>query len=72
MITSDRIGSAFMPIVTVAAFVFLVTFVYGVISHDEYDDDDTITITFKCSQVLNFPEQYEAFVVEQCRKIRRK
>lgn len=72
MITSDRVSGVFMPIVTAAAFIFLVTFVYGVISHDEYDDDDTVTITFRCSQVLGAPEQYEVFVVEQCRKIQRK
>lgn len=60
-----------MPIVAIAAFVFLVTFVYGVLSHDEFDDDDTVTITFNCTQVLNAEIHYPPFVVEQCRKLKK-
>lgn len=67
----DRVGNIIMPIVGIAAFVFLVTFVYGVLSHDEFDDDDTVTITFNCSQVLSAEIQYPTFVVEQCRKLRK-
>ena len=71
MISPERIGSAFMPIITVMAFMFLVTFVYGLLSRDRFEDD-TITITYKCSNVLSAEEQYPLYVVQQCRKLRSK
>lgn len=67
----ERIGGVFMPIVLVVMFVFLVTFVYGVVTNKAYEDeDDTVTITFNCGQVLAMEEQYPPFVVTQCKKLK--
>ena len=63
-------GSIIMPMILMMAFIFMVTFVYGIVNNKDYYDDDTVTITFNCSQVLNAEEQYPQFVVAQCRKIK--
>ena len=72
MMTPERIGSAVMPVVTIAASIFLVTFVYGILSHSDFEDDDTVTVSFSCAQVLGAEEQYPVFVVQQCKKLRNK
>jgi|LauGreDrversion4_2_1035121.scaffolds.fasta_scaffold3889945_1 hypothetical protein len=66
----ERMGSIIMPMILVMAFIFMVTFVYGIVNNKDYYDDDTVTITFNCSQVLSAEEQYPQFVVAQCRKIK--
>lgn len=66
----ERMGSIIMPVILVMAFIFMVTFVYGVVSNKDYDDDDTVTITFNCTQVLSAEEHYPEFVSSQCRKIK--
>jgi hypothetical protein len=66
----ERMGSIIMPMILMMAFIFMVTFVYGIVNNKDYYDDDTVTITFNCSQVLSAEEQYPQFVVAQCRKIK--
>ena len=69
MINSDRIGGIFMPIVTLLVIVFLIFFIYGLMKNDRFNDEDTITITFSCPEVLSAGEQYPSYVVAQCRKL---
>jgi hypothetical protein len=39
------------------------------VKNDRFNDEDTITITFSCPEVLSAEEQYPSYVVTQCRKL---
>ena len=59
------------PIVLILSGIFFISAIIGWTSNfDEIYDDDTVTITFQCSQVLSANSVYPEFVIEQCNKVR--
>lgn len=58
------------PVLLLLCMVFFTALLIGWTSNFDNYDDDTVTITFRCSQVLSFPNSYPEFVVDQCTKAR--
>jgi hypothetical protein len=67
----NRLLSLLYPLFLISGIVFVLGLVYGFIMHDEYDEDDEVTITFNCSQVLGSQNNYPEFVINQCKQLRR-
>jgi hypothetical protein len=69
--TPARASSLVLPFMIIMAVIFLVSNIYHYFTNDdEYDDDDTVTISFNCTQVLGSQNNYPEFVVQQCRQLR--
>jgi hypothetical protein len=69
--TPARASSLVLPFMIIMAVIFLVSNIYHYFANDdEYDDDDTVTISFNCTQVLGSQDNYPEFVVQQCRQLR--
>ena len=67
-----RMASLIQPIFVMMLIFFVFVFIYGFFMHDEYDDDDEVTITFNCTQVLGAQNQYPDFVINECKKVRKR
>jgi uncharacterized membrane protein len=65
-------ASLVQPIFVMMIIMFVFVFIYGFFMHDEYDDDDEVTITFNCTQVLGAQNQYPDFVINECKKVRKR
>lgn len=67
----SRASSLMLPVIAVLVALFLVSNVYRYFTEDdEYDDEDSITVTFNCTQVLGSQNNYPEFVVQQCKQLR--
>ena len=67
----NRLLSLIQPIFFILVVFFIFSLAYGFVMHDEYDDDDEVTITFNCTQVLGAQDNYPEFVIKQCQQLRR-
>jgi hypothetical protein len=65
----SRLSSFVEPILKILIIVFIFNFIYNWIVAD-VDEDDTVTITFRCKQVLDMQNSYPDFVVQQCKQIK--
>ena len=59
----NRLLSFLYPVILILGIVFVFGIAYGFIMHEEYDDDDEVTITFNCTQVLGAQNNYPEFVI---------
>jgi hypothetical protein len=67
----SRVSSLFVPVLVVLCVLFVIGNLYNYFTNDdEYDDEDTITVTFNCTQVLGSQNNYPEFVVQQCKQLR--
>ena len=65
-----HISSQFRPILGVLIGVFILTLIYGLLSNDDYEDDDfTVTITYDCKRVLT-DRDYPTEVLQECLELR--
>lgn len=71
MMSPSRASSFIEPILKILFIIFIVHFVYDWLTRDTEDDDDTVTITFRCKQVLDIQNQYPEFVIKQCKELKR-
>ena len=69
MLNPNRVSSFLEPILKILIFIFVVNFIYNWLTTD-YEEDDTVTITFRCKQVLDMPDHYPDFVVKQCKELK--
>ena len=67
----NRMSSILQPLILIMGILFLFVLAYGFLMHEEYDDDDEVTITFNCTQVLGAQNNYPEFVIKQCMQLRR-
>jgi len=66
------INELLKPLMIVFGAIFLLMILYGFFANEEYeDDDDTITVTFNCTQVLSDQTHYQDFIVNECREIKK-
>lgn len=64
------ISSQFRPVLGVLLGVFILTFIYGFLSNDDYEDDDfTVTIIYDCKRVLT-DRDYPTEVLQECLELR--
>ena len=68
----SRMASLVQPIFVMMLIMFVFVLAYGFFMHEEYDDDDEVTITFNCTQVLGAQNQYPDFVINECKKVRKR
>lgn len=67
----NKCTSVLQPILGYGTIVLVLIIVYGYVSNQDFEDDgDTVTITFRCSNVLSNQEQFPEFVVQQCKQLR--
>jgi hypothetical protein len=69
MISPNRASSFIEPILKILVVVFVLHLIYDWIVTEE-DEDDTVTITFRCKQVLDMPNNYQDFIVQQCKELK--
>lgn len=67
----NRMASIIQPLLVIFLIFFMFSLLYGFFMHEEYDEDDEVTITFNCSQVLGSQNNYPEFVINQCKLLRR-
>ena len=66
----NRISSLMQPFLNVLLVVFMIVFVYGWLSDDDYADDDfSVTITYDCNRVLT-ERSYPTEVLQECLELR--
>lgn len=66
----NRILAVFQPVLTVLLAVFILVFIYGWLSNDDYEDDDfTVTLTYDCRRVLT-DRDYPTEVLKECLELR--
>ena len=65
-----RIASLTQPFLVVALGLFVLFFIYGWLSSEDYEDDEfTVTITYDCERVLN-ERNYPSEVLNECLELR--
>jgi len=66
----NRLLAVLQPFINVLLVIFLLGFAYGLMSRDEYEDDEfTVTITYDCKQVLT-ERDYPTEVLQECLELR--
>lgn len=67
----NKCTSVIQPILGYSVAIFVVITAYGYVNNQDFEDDgDTVTITFRCANVLGSQEQFPDFVVQQCKQVR--
>jgi hypothetical protein len=69
MLNPNRMSSFLEPILKILIVLFVGNFLYNWLTTD-YDDEDSVTITFRCKQVMDMQNNYPDFVVKQCKELR--
>jgi hypothetical protein len=69
MISPNRASGFLEPFLKILIVVFVLHFIYDWFITDE-EEDDTITVTFRCNQVLTMQNQYPDFVIQQCKQMK--
>ena len=70
MMTPARAASIAQPIVVMLLGFFVLLFIYGWLSSEDYDDDEfVVTITYDCERVLN-ERNYPTEVLNECLELR--
>ena len=72
MITPNRALSLLTPLLAILVTGFVVVLLYGIVANNDFDNDDTVTVTFRCGNVLTHQNNYPDFVIEQCKNVRKK
>lgn len=68
--TPNRILTNMQPFMNVLLMIFVIVFLYGWLSNEDYDDNDfTVTITYDCKRVLT-DRDYPAEVLSECLELR--
>ena len=66
----NRILANMQPFMNVLLIIFILAFLYGWLSNEEYEDDDfTVTITYDCKRVLT-DRDYPTEVLQECLELR--
>lgn len=65
----NRLSSFLPPILVVVGVLFFGHFIWNLINKDDYDDD-TVTVEFHCPTVLSMQENYPAFVITECQRLK--
>jgi hypothetical protein len=63
------ISNNIVPVMIMSAVFFVVMMIYGYVSSD-YDDEDSVTFTFRCSSVLAARANYPVEISAACDKLR--
>jgi len=71
MPTPRYVTELLKPFMIIMGCLFLIVFVYGFFNNEEYEADDTVTITFNCTQVLSNQSNYPNFAIDECKELRR-
>jgi len=67
----NKCTSVLQPVLGYSAAIFLIVVMWSYVNREDYEDDaDTVTITFRCAQVLANQEQYPEIVISECNKLR--
>jgi hypothetical protein len=66
----NRSTSVLQPLLGYGAALFLLMLVWGYQTREEYEEADTVTIIFRCAQVLGNVSNYPDIVVSECQKLR--
>jgi hypothetical protein len=66
----NRILELVKPFVIIFLCIFAMVLIYGFFTNEDYDDEDTVTVTFSCSDVLGKPSNFPEYVINECRDIR--
>lgn len=70
MITPARFVSMLQPVIVLLAGMFVLLFIWGLVSNDDYEDDEfSVTITYDCEKVLH-ERNYPSDVLQQCLELR--
>ena len=69
MISPNRASGFLEPFLKLLVVVFVLHFIYDWLITDE-EEDDTVTVTFRCKQVLTMQNQYPDFVIQQCKQLK--
>jgi hypothetical protein len=69
MIGPNRANGFLEPFLKVLVVIFVLHFIYDWLVTDE-DEDDTVTVTFRCKQVLTMQDHYPDFVIQQCKQLK--
>jgi hypothetical protein len=69
MISPNRASGFLEPFLKLLVVVFVLHFIYDWLITDE-EEDDTVTVTFRCKQVLAMQNQYPDFVIQQCKQLK--
>ena len=65
-----RAFSLMQPVVVLLLGIFVLVFIWGWMSNDDYEDDEfSVTITYDCERVLN-ERNYPAEVLAECLELR--
>ena len=68
--TPNRMLALMQPFMNVLLIVFVIVFLYGWLSNEDYEDDDfTVTITYDCKRVLT-DRDYPTEVLQECLELR--
>jgi nitrogen fixation-related uncharacterized protein len=66
----SRASSLMQPVVVLLLGTFVLVFIWGWMSNDDYEDDEfSVTITYDCERVLN-ERNYPAEVLAECLELR--
>lgn len=64
----NRVTSLVIPILIIAAILFVANLFWHMVTRDDYDDE-SITVEFHCPTVLSMKENYPTFVINECKKL---
>jgi hypothetical protein len=60
------------PLIIVFGVIFLLMILYGFLANEEYGyDEDTVTVTFNCTQVLSDQTHYQDFIINECKELKK-
>ncbi len=66
----SRAFSLVQPVMVLLLGTFVLVFIWGWMSNDDYEDDEfSVTITYDCERVLN-ERNYPAEVLAECLELR--
>lgn len=66
----NRISLQMQPFLNALLAVFVIVFLYGWLSNDDYEDDEfSVTITYDCKRVLT-DRDYPTEVLSECLELR--
>ncbi len=66
----SRAFSLVQPVMALLLGTFVLVFIWGWMSNDDYEDDEfSVTITYDCERVLN-ERNYPAEVLAECLELR--
>lgn len=66
--TVDRALEVMKPFAAIFGFIIMLSFFYGYFGQQEYDEEDSfsVTITYDCVEVLTSRTEFPAQVLDMC------